>query len=223
MGRFSLQQADIKPHKDYWEFDDGARPEQVQSLIETGGDFHTNKVFINKIYSWFNKTPLNILDIGCGGAALVEDFVKDGHNGIGLDANYNYRDHNVSAWGRIPDNLFVCDVGQKFHICETTNYTHLVMFDLVTSWELLEHIRPDDINAVMENIRRHTRVGAYFAGSASEDSDYKVHRLIRGMDWWTAKFSEFGFKPDDSFRKHVGRNYVRNCPKSTYYFMRRTE
>ncbi len=222
MNTISLEKSSSVIHNDYFEFESWKIPANVETLKIRGGDYHTNSVFISNIYSWFNRSPLYILDIGCGGARMIEDFVNDGHIGIGLDLNPAYFKHSAGAWGKIPNNLFVCDVGKELCLIETDEVadSYQIKFDLITSWEALEHIRPEDIDVVMSNIQSHTIVGSYFAGSSSE-MQCRVHRLNKNSGWWTNKFNEIGFEIDEDFQNHIGKNYVRDCPQSSYYFMKR--
>jgi hypothetical protein len=40
-------------------------------------------------------------------------------------------------------------------------------FNLITAWEVMEHIKLDDLDAVFGNIRRHLAEGGYFIASTS--------------------------------------------------------
>lgn len=66
-----------------------------------------------------------------------------------------------------------------------------VRFDVVCSFEVLEHIREDAIDRLIATIRAHmhARSTAFLTASRLECD---VHVLVRPRDWWLARFAAHG-------------------------------
>lgn len=76
-------------------------------------------------------------------------------------------------------------------------------FDLVTSFEVLEHVPEQYIEQIISEIVRVTRryfIGSFPACRAGGDPDKPkpahVHINLHGRKWWDAEFSKHGCKPD---------------------------
>ena len=96
------------------------------------------------------QSCIKVLDIGCAGGGFVKSIIDDGHFSVGIERSDFSKKNSRAEWRTIPKNLFICYVTQKFAI---RNNGRKILFDVITCWELLEHIPPDKLNAVLKNIK----------------------------------------------------------------------
>ncbi len=67
-------------------------------------------------------------------------------------------------------------------------------FNVISCWEVLEHIPEDGLKTFFVNVKKHSEVGGIFIGSISTcDSDIH-HVTVYDKTWWVNKFSEYGFR-----------------------------
>ena len=178
---------------------------------------------------------INFLDVGCGGAALVFDFAVRGHLGIGLDGSDQCRKNGTGYWPLLPKNLFTCDITKPFVL--TNNIDNVAKFHLITMWEVLEHIAEQNLNAVLQNIKKHLAQDGFFIGSISRLEYFNpttgiiYHQTVREPEFWSAKFAENGLvflkeHPFDflDFYRGIGpayqdeHNYYTN-PEAGFHFV----
>ena len=109
------------------------------------------------------------LDLGCSGGQLVRDFKDIGWFAAGLEGSDYSLKHGRANWPELGNkNLFTCDITKPFQLFAGGRPAE---FDLISAWEVLEHIHPNDLNALFENIQNHLSVGGYFVGSTTSSSD----------------------------------------------------
>lgn len=172
----------------------------------TKADNSVNQVFNNKLYELFRTNKcLKIMDIGCSGGGFVKNCIDDGHIAIGLEGSDYSRNHKRAEWVTIPDNLFTCDVTHPFEINDENGK---VVFDIVTAWELMEHLPADRLSTVCNNIRRHLARDGIWIMSISPNKEYH-HVTTESREWWLNLFTQEGFKNRDDYVKHFGNDWVR--------------
>jgi len=159
-----------------------------------------------------------LLDLGCSGGGLVRSFLEDGHAAVGLEGSDASLNARSGEWETIPFHLFTCDIVKPFAILSGRGESAL--FDVVTAWEVLEHIQEGDLPQLAANIRDHLRDGGLFVCSVAffPDGDPRVgavyHQTLRPVDWWVSLFAGYGFEvvqdhpfqPEDMVRGH-GRDF----------------
>ena len=139
---------------------------------------------------------LNFMDLGCSGGGLVLDEILKGHFAIGLEGSDYSKKRQRAEWRLLKNNLFTCDVCKPFEVLE--NETGIRMkFEIITAWELLEHIREEDLSVLLKNIYNHLSDEGYFVGtmSQSEDvvNDVIYHHTIKPYSWWKELFEKNNF------------------------------
>lgn len=176
----------------------------------------SNRNFNTALYSLVPIKPMKLLDVGCGSGRLVEDCINDGHMAYGIDANFWYRKLGTHSWGRFPDHFFLADAGKEFTLYENNE---VVKFDVITSWEFFEHIRPTDLGQLVKNIGKHSRVGTWLIFSANQFLDLPWHKTIKNKKEWADVFKPEGFESTDiDFKNNVSR-----CIRtSVYCYLRKT-
>lgn len=136
---------------------------------------------------------LSYLDLGCSGGGLVKDFIDRGHFAVGIEGSDYSQKIKRAEWATIPDNLFTADLTKPFRVTNGSD----CQFDVISAWEVLEHIAEPDLPQFFANIRAHLAAGGVFLGSISMFSDEhdgtEYHKTIRPFDWWGKALYHNGF------------------------------
>lgn len=141
---------------------------------------------------------LAFLDLGCSGGGLVFDFLLAGHDAYGIDGSDYSAKNQRAMWGILPDRLFTADVSKPFRL-HTGGTTKL--FNVISAWEMLEHIRTDDLEPVFGNIETHLHPDGVFIASVATEDDFhngvNLHKTVKPRSWWLERCASFGFEPAD--------------------------
>lgn len=144
-------------------------------LFPTGtkNDNSTNRLFvlmlIHILKKSFGKIQLHTLDLGCSGGQLVADFRALGVVAAGLEgSDYSLR-HKRANWKDLANTaLFTCDITKPFTLKKNQRPFQA---QLITAWEVLEHIHTRDLKQLFTNIEHHLAPGGFFIASTSNNSD----------------------------------------------------
>lgn len=139
---------------------------------------------------------IKFLDLGTGAAGLVFEFAMNGVLAVGVDGSDFCRSNQIGYWPLLPNNLFTCDITKPFSFVSRGTQT-VTNFDVITMWEVLEHIAEHDLANLFVNIGRHLDERGYFMGSISlldyvDSTGSPYHVTLKPRDWWKAKFIESG-------------------------------
>lgn len=180
----------------------------------TKNDNSKNIMFNMKVDSLYARDPLWILDLGCSGGGFIKSCIEDGHHGVGLEGSDYSKKHKRAEWATIPNNLFTCDITAPFRITATENGEETdARFDLITSWECLEHIRSDDLPQVCENIKAHLKPHGLFIGSISSNEEIidgtVLHQSVHPQEWWLDLFRKHGLIHHPDIVAYFGNDWIR--------------
>lgn len=121
-----------------------------------------------------------ILDIGCGRAQFVSMMLKRGKQVSACDISQALID-KLS----IPGIEFVC--------CSMSDIKFDRKFDLITAFDVLEHIPEELIDQSLSELKR--VMGKYSIVSIAWHQDEKwgmdLHVTVKGESWWHEKLNEF--------------------------------
>jgi SAM-dependent methyltransferase len=121
--------------------------------------------------------PRFVVDFGCGDNAFIRELRRRGIDGLGIDFANGEADV-VAAMHCVPLAGGIADV--------------------ITSFDALEHLLPDDVDPVLAEMRRVGRPGAHFILSiCTRPSRITVggenlHPTVRPHDWWLDRISRIG-------------------------------
>ena len=103
-------------------------------------------------------------------------------------------------------------------------------FDVISAWEVLEHIKEEDMPMLLENIKKHLNKGGIFIGTISnwddidEETGVNWHVNLHPYEWWRDIFAEAGFyiitetfSPYDLARGTVNPPHVYDLPAEKFY------
>ena len=154
--------------------------------------------FVLKTQSYFQK-KCNHLDLGCAGGGLVYDFNQMGNFSLGIEGSDCSKLMSRANWKVLPNHLRTADITKNYKfISKETGEKFL--FDIITAWEVMEHIAEKDLFNMISNISRNLRKDGLFVCSISTFPDYdpatgvQWHVTIQDKDWWLQKFCIHGFQ-----------------------------
>jgi len=171
-------------------------------------DNSVNKNFNTQCYNLFDyKSDLSLLDLGCSGGGTVKSFIQDGYFACGIEGSDAQSKLGLGEWNNIPNHLYTADITKPFSI-KFENSNEKLLFDLITAWEVLEHIDETNLNGLMHNIYNNLNAGGYFIGSIAFFKDGNpitgavYHKTIKPSKWWIKYFVDFRFEiiNDHNFR-----------------------
>jgi len=118
-----------------------------------------------------------VVDFGCGRNDLVRDLRRLGIDGLGVDFAF-------------PD----ADLVRPMH----NTALHAEVADVVTSFDALEHLLPEDVDAVLAEMRRVAKPRGYFVlsictrPSKTTVAGEGLHPTVRPLDWWLDRIGRVG-------------------------------
>lgn len=152
----------------------------------------TNKKFVllmdQHFRKHFGKEALGFMDLGCSGGQLVKDFLTVGWRTVGLEGSDYSLKHRRANWRELAGkNLFTCDITKPFTV--TLEGSPLALH-LITAWEVMEHIQPQDLPPLLDNIRKHLAAGGCFIASTCSGSSVvdgvELHQTRMSNQEWRA-------------------------------------
>jgi len=173
--------------------------ESVDHLFPRGvaRDNTRSSSFVTALEKFFDGNKISVLDVGCAGGGMVFDFLKSGHLAVGVEGSDFARNSALGHWGTIPDYLFTADATKEFRIVLDGE---LMRFDLITAWEVLEHISEKDLVGFFTNVKSHLGVGGYLIASICTDDDFDPntgaiwHVTVHPQKWWKEVFETNGMR-----------------------------
>lgn len=138
-----------------------------------GGTNHGRHAYATVI-AW---QPRFVVDFGCGDNAFICELRRRGIDGLGIDFA------NDGA-----------DLRASMHCVPLASG----IADVVTSFDALEHLLPEDVDAVLAEMRRVGRPCGHFVLSISTrpsritvDGE-NLHPTVRPIDWWIDRIARVG-------------------------------
>ena len=142
------------------------------------------------------------LDLGTGAAGLVFEFAANGVLAVGIDGSDFCRRNRIGYWPLLPHNLLTCDITKPFSF-SAVHESNTAKFDLITMWEVLEHLHEHDLPELFRTIESNLSEQGFFVGSVSlvEYSDANgspYHVTLKPREWWNEKFASHGLEMLDT-------------------------
>lgn len=186
----------------------------------TKRDNSTDGNFINETILHFGQgiKTIQVLDIGCSGGQMVRDFNVLGQLAVGIEGSDYSVKNKRRYWDTLHNKLlFTCDASRPYKVKVNGEDAR---FDLITAWEVLEHIHPDRLDTFFENIYLHMYDHSEFVASISMVSDkpegHELHLSLFIDAVWKEKLEKHFIVSDYHFgskvRKEKTSIYV-SCKK----------
>lgn len=155
--------------------------------------------FVEKCEYILESRSLSFLDLGCAGGGMVLEAALKGHFAMGLEGSDQSKLQQRAEWRLLGENLQTCDITKPFQILDlATNDNY--KFDVISAWEVLEHIAESDLSQLFENIKNHlSEKGRFVASIANYDdidptTGVNWHITLHDYEWWRATIESFGFE-----------------------------
>lgn len=186
----------------------------------TAQDNSTDLVFNEDLFRLIPAPDVRLLDIGCSGGGFVKSVLDAGGLAVGVEGSDYSKVRQRAEWATIPGSLFTADATHPFQIdCDGEPLT----FNVITSWEVLEHIAEPDLDAFFDNIKRHLDPQGMVIVSVcplpclhngERDGDgVALHLTVQPEDWWRQRLAQAGFVVRDSLYARF-RSFVRGFPSA---------
>lgn len=173
--------------------------------------------FVRKAKGLF--PDVRVLDLGCAGGGMVDDFVRAGGDAVGIEGSPLPRERGCGEWPRLYGrNLFNADVTKPFRVERSGR---LWRANVVTAWEVLEHVVEPDLPAVLDNVRRHLH--GLFVASVATFPDPPRHQTVRPKEWWLDRLKGLGFVNDEDAVAYFAPDWVRDQGERGFHVVCRVE
>lgn len=183
----------------------------------TARDNSRNHLFNERLFSMLQKDS-SILDLGCSGGGFVKDCIDAGYASVGIEGSDYSKKSKRAEWATIPGNLFTADITHPFQVRRDDKP---FLFDIVTAWEVMEHISAANVPRVLYNARSHLKPRSMFIVCISTERDahdnFEYHQSIHQREWWDAIFKEYGFEPFPRMVEHFQGEFVRSRKNGAPY------
>jgi SAM-dependent methyltransferase len=187
----------------------------------TKRDNSRHRRFNKKLYELFgiDHPALWVLDLGCSGGGFVKDCLDDGCMAVGIEGSDFSKKLRRAEWRTIPDYLFTADITAPFEVSgEFPAGEKPIQFDVITTWEVMEHIHERDLAAVVENIKKHLKPGGLWIMSIALCDDFhegvNLHQTVKPKTWWVQKLEGLGVLCVDEYVHYFNTQFLRG-PKDT--------
>jgi SAM-dependent methyltransferase len=170
------------------------------AIRDNSKNLRFNQILEKKI---FPNKKFSLLDFGCAGGGFVRSILEAGHVGVGLDGSDIQKKRNLGEWSSCPLHFFTVDLTEKFHLKDKAGAG--LVFDIVTAWEVLEHIEEEKIPILIQNAASHLKTNGLFVASIDQTPDFNpitganYHVTLKSQQWWIDIFNQHGFK---EFKNH---------------------
>ncbi len=196
--------------------DDAVFDESVE-----GWEYWSNAQLAGTIASFaYNVNPSpSVLELGCGAGHLfgllrsygVTDYVGIDGSPYFLELNPRLRGHE--------DHFRTLNLQQEIRLEQDGRP---LTFDVVCSFEVLEHIREEVVDSFLTTMRGHMHGRSTAFVTASTLAGMDVHVLVRDRSWWLERFARHGLRPrpdEARLRRRIERRHPFNWqPHSTNTF-----
>jgi 2-polyprenyl-3-methyl-5-hydroxy-6-metoxy-1,4-benzoquinol methylase len=182
----------------------------------TASDNNYSDAFCHRLCTLLKTHDVpSVLDIGCAGGRMIGDMWRQGWDAIGIEGSDYCRQHKNHEWARLDGIcLFTADATKPFVVsrdCDDGIFP--TRFDIITAWEVLEHIEEDCLAHFLENVTRHLKPSGYFicsiASFPSPHDGVELHRTQQPPQWWEARLRTAGFIRDTCAEEHFCGEWVR--------------
>lgn len=182
----------------------------------TRADNSKNARFNQKLYFLYprRESVLAVLDLGCSGGGFVKSCLDDGCLAVGLEGSDLSKKRRRAEWATIPDFLFTCDITRDFEVLlQDDKETKRIQFDVVTAWEVMEHIGTGDLRNLAENVKKHLKPSGLWIMSVSPNEEVVngvvLHQTVQPKEWWVEMFSKRGLHHLEEYDHYFNTQYVR--------------
>ena len=178
----------------------------------------TKASFNRKLFQLCRPGEVRLLDIGCSGGGLVKAILDEGGFAVGLEGSDYSLIHQRAEWATIPGNLFTADATFPFQFYRTdeNGVRTPLSFNVITAWEVFEHINEAGVAGFVENILRHLAPHGIVLASIATFPDIVngvvLHQTLHMKPWWVRTFERLGLQHQPDVEKYFGFEMLNGVP-----------
>lgn len=166
--------------------------------------------FYQKIHEILNINKLeNVCDLGCAGGKFIEKLNDSGFKAVGVEGSDYSKNSNRSSWGNLKDvRLFTADITKDYAIKDDQK---LMNFDIISAFEVLEHIKEQDLKNIFSNIKKHSKKNTIYIFSIGTKNDFYdiYHQNVQSENWWINYFESIDLYKNSKLMNYFNKNYLR--------------
>lgn len=196
--------------------------------LGTANDNSSNFEFNKKLFKLIPQAELSVLDLGCAGGGFIKSLLDANVLAVGIEGSDYSQKIKRAEWQTIPDNLFTADITEPFQLVEINENQQekKLKFNLITAWEVLEHIKENQLVDVFKNIERHLAPqGTVIFSVSATRGTANNHQTVKNKKWWLKIISNLGFANQQKAVYYFGHSWVRglyDTPKNFHFVLTRT-
>lgn len=177
-----------------------------------------------RLFQGLNRFP-KVLDLGCSGGGFVKTCLDQGCLAIGIEGSDHSQLHARAEWPTLGNKfLFTADITKDFQV-KLKNVP--LLFDIITLWEVMEHLPTDRLASVCKNISSHLEEHGLVIMSIASTEEIirgtKLHLTVKEKHEWLDIFKKNKLYPLSGYEKFFNTQYVRgpkqNAPGSFHVFL----
>jgi SAM-dependent methyltransferase len=174
----------------------------------TKQDNTKNGAYVRELIRRFGP-DMRYMDLGCAGGGFVSQFLNNNVLAIGIEGSDYGRKNEHGEWPKIPNNLFTADITKPFEVLDDEG--NRIEFDVISAFDVLEHIHEADLVQVLTNINNHLKQGGIFTAGIATFPDEGYHVTLKDEPWWDALHNDHGLMrvdPLENFGRLTSINAV---------------
>jgi 2-polyprenyl-3-methyl-5-hydroxy-6-metoxy-1,4-benzoquinol methylase len=122
--------------------------------------------------------PLKVLDLGCGVGRSLDYFISQGVDCFGIEGS-----SVAISKANHPERIMLFDLSKELDLKKK--------YDLIWSFEFVEHIHPRHINNLMKTFVNHSNTVIISAAQPGQGGD--GHFNEQSQSYWVAQFNQHGY------------------------------
>jgi len=185
-------------------------PLYSKDYTEPKGAAHDNNgssYFTEAIERTFKGKQIYYLDLGCAGGQLVKEMLEKRHFAFGIEGSPIQKETKSNNWPIIPNNLFVSDITEKFrfYTYDEDGQSTKILFDVISAWDVLEHIPEERLPGLIENLRKNLKPDGFFICGIADFADEGYHVTLQSKEWWINLFEKLKMKLVEDEPQEIAR------------------
>jgi len=179
----------------------------------TKNDNSRNDAFNDRLFDLLAPELPQVLDLGCAGGGFVRSVLDRGGYAIGIEGSDYSQKAARAEWPILGESLFTADISHPFFVRSSNRPHPMASFNVVTMWEVLEHLTRDQLELLNLNVHAHLRCGGYFIASINSAPDFfegvEYHATVEPPAWWVTFFHDRGWMVRPDLFAHFDPHWVR--------------
>ena len=168
----------------------------------TANDNTKNGAYVRELIRHFG-TDMKYMDLGCAGGGFVAQFLNNKIFAVGIEGSDYCLKNKRAEWANHPDYLFTADITKEFKIVDDGG--ERIKFDAISAFDVLEHIKKDDLPNLLNNVLIHLKYGGHFIAGIATFPDEGYHVTLEDETWWDGLMRDYSLRRIEPM-ENIGRS-----------------